>query len=207
MNFDYPIIKDPALDQFAAVTRQFCSLLESREQVEVRVLTAQVHLLLSELYTLSLRLPSTDILFDGGDEDEDEDEYELDEETPSEASAGRRLDPDRLSVEAASKLRSSLESIFEDACYYREVFDPWEADDPEVTGSLGDDLTDIYGDLISGLRKWDRGEGGAALWEWRFGFEIHWGEHVTGAIRALHTQASWHDGPWPYPDHIPERIR
>ncbi|HNC43525.1 MAG TPA: DUF5063 domain-containing protein [Acidobacteriota bacterium] len=25
-----------------------------------------------------------------------------------------------------------------------------------------------------------------AAWEWRFLFEIHWGQHLTGAQRALH---------------------
>jgi hypothetical protein len=25
-----------------------------------------------------------------------------------------------------------------------------------------------------------------AVWEWGFGLRHHWGEHATGAIRALH---------------------
>jgi hypothetical protein len=24
------------------------------------------------------------------------------------------------------------------------------------------------------------------IWEWEFGFETHWGEHATNAIRALY---------------------
>ena len=81
---------------------------------------------------------------------------------------------------------------FEDVDLYWEVFDPYEESAP-VAGSLSDDLLDIYGDLRRGLALWDKGVGTknddfkvSAIWEWRFHFEIHWGDHAIDALRALH---------------------
>lgn len=53
-------------------------------------------------------------------------------------------------------------------------------------GSLSDDLGDIYRDVVTGLRAFESGRRAVAVWEWGFGFRHHWGEHATGAIRALH---------------------
>jgi hypothetical protein len=35
------------------------------------------------------------------------------------------------------------------------------------------------------------------LWEWRFNFQIHWGEHLTGALRALYSLSSTYELDWP----------
>ncbi|MEL6300003.1 MAG: DUF5063 domain-containing protein [Pseudomonadota bacterium] len=71
--------------------------------------------------------------------------------------------------------------------FYGEVFDstvlPPEA---PVIGHLQDDFSDIYRDVATGLRLFDLGRRAEARWEWSFNFSIHWGEHATSAIRALH---------------------
>jgi hypothetical protein len=70
---------------------------------------------------------------------------------------------------------------------YGEVFDtvPMPPEQP-VVGSLTDDITDIYRDVISGLREYEAGRRASAGWEWSFGLRQHWGAHAMGAIRALH---------------------
>lgn len=69
---------------------------------------------------------------------------------------------------------------------YWEVFDPY-VDDAPVVGSLSDDLLDVYFDVRRGLELWDREVPmSAAIWEWRFHFDIHWGDHAIDALRALH---------------------
>jgi hypothetical protein len=69
---------------------------------------------------------------------------------------------------------------------YFEVFDPY-VDDPPVAASLSDDLLDVYLDVRRGLALWDRrAPGGAALGEWRFHLDHHWGDHAVDALRALH---------------------
>lgn len=73
---------------------------------------------------------------------------------------------------------------FGDLDVYHEVFDPY-VDEPPVCGSLSDDLLDIYRDLKRGLVAYDAGQVGAAVWEWRFHFDHHWGDHAVDALRAL----------------------
>lgn len=67
---------------------------------------------------------------------------------------------------------------------YWEVFDPY-VDDERVAGSLSDDFLDIYRDLKRGLVAFDTGQQQDAVWEWRFHFDHHWGEHAVDALRAL----------------------
>ena len=70
---------------------------------------------------------------------------------------------------------------------YGEVFDPTVIPpQTPVCGSLSDDIADIYRDVVTGLREYQAGRRNAALREWGFLLQIHWGEHATGAIRALH---------------------
>jgi hypothetical protein len=77
--------------------------------------------------------------------------------------------------------------------YYAEVFDP-SVIPPEVPviASIADDIADIYRDVVSGLGAYQAGRRAQAIWEWGFGFEHHWGEHATGAIRALHAWLATH---------------
>ena len=69
---------------------------------------------------------------------------------------------------------------------YWEVFDPYE-EKPLGIGLLSDDLLDVYVDIRRGLDLWSADvPREAAIWEWRFHLEIHWGDHAVDAIRALH---------------------
>jgi hypothetical protein len=67
---------------------------------------------------------------------------------------------------------------------YTEIFDPYVEDAP-VAGSLTDDLLDTYRDVRRGLVLYDAGHVGSAVWEWRFHFDYHWGDHAVDALRAL----------------------
>jgi hypothetical protein len=75
---------------------------------------------------------------------------------------------------------------FEKFEVYWEVFDPG-VDAAPVAGALSDDLLDIYRDVHRGLKLWEScAPIAAAIWEWRFHFDAHWGEHAMNALRALH---------------------
>jgi hypothetical protein len=58
-----------------------------------------------------------------------------------------------------------------------------------MTGSLADDLTDIYCELKHGLNMFDA-EPELAVKGWVNGFEFHWGQHLTDAQRHLSVLAS-----------------
>jgi Domain of unknown function (DUF5063) len=69
---------------------------------------------------------------------------------------------------------------------YLEVFDPY-VDEPPVAGELSDDVLDVYFDVKRGLELWrSKAPRSAAIWEWRFHFDGHWGDHAVDALRALH---------------------
>lgn len=47
-------------------------------------------------------------------------------------------------------------------------------DDPDARW-VSDDPRDIAGDLATAIAAWDAGQVASAAWEWRFGYETHWG--------------------------------
>lgn len=54
---------------------------------------------------------------------------------------------------------------------------------------LWDDLADIYRDLHDGLALWKMATVDsriAASWEWRYNYDIHWGEHLFRAMLTIH---------------------
>jgi len=61
----------------------------------------------------------------------------------------------------------------------------------EMSGSLADDLTDIYCELKYGLKRLDvNDDARRTLGRWRTGFCKHWGQHVVDAERHLYTLSS-----------------
>jgi hypothetical protein len=66
------------------------------------------------------------------------------------------------------------------------------ADDNEAVARaamLWDDLADIYRDLRHGLDVHALGDPGhiaEAVWQWRWGYENHWGEHLFRALMTVH---------------------
>lgn len=75
---------------------------------------------------------------------------------------------------------------FEQYDHYWEIFNPYHLDEP-LEVSLSDDIIDIYRDIKRGLILYEKNKDIEAIWQWRFNFEIHWGNHVVDAIRALHS--------------------
>ena len=73
--------------------------------------------------------------------------------------------------------------------YYSDSFNPLvvPAEAPLV-GDLVDEITDIYRDVVGALRLHEAGYVEDAAWHWAFDFRSHWGEHATGALRAMY----WH---------------
>lgn len=54
---------------------------------------------------------------------------------------------------------------------------------------LDDDLSDIYRDIRQGLNLYavdDPEHRAEAVWQWRFGYENHWGAHLFRALTTVH---------------------
>jgi hypothetical protein len=94
------------------------------------------------------------------------------------------LDPESgLSLEVPRSQPSGWPGFDEHDAYW-ETFDP--AQDTIVGASLTDDVMDIYADVARGLALWNQDHRVEAVWEWRFHFDIHWGDHAVDALRVLH---------------------
>lgn len=184
MRRQLPPIDDPALGAFAVLARRWCELIESRASLDLKALVTRAHDLVPRLYAAALDLPTTDVLFpDDGKEGDEEVALDL------------QPDPDRLGSPEWSAMFDSLSKLLGKWDRYAEVYDVYGPSDKDnVGGSLADDLSDLYVDIKVGLIKWERGDSGGALWEWRFGVETHWGDHATAALRALRELRFFHVG-------------
>ena len=98
---------------------------------------------------------------------------------------GVYLTPD---LDARFELFSHLRELLGERDAYWLEFDQVGDAEP-MTGSLADDLTDIYCELKHGLRLLE-GDLRRALRGWRDGFEGHWGRHLVDAQRHLSALAA-----------------
>lgn len=187
-DFDIEYIDHPHLIGFAAVAEEFCDLLENGSKLEAGIFIKTLHCVLPKLYLKALQLPHTNLLFDDSIEDNVSDTV-LENTTTQ--------DFDRELDENFRQVISMLSEHTKGFAYYFHMFDAYDPQtNKPVQGWLVDDISDLYLDIRSGLRKWKRGESGEALWEWRFYFEIHWGDHALHALQALHTRAADYDSGW-----------
>ena len=97
-------------------------------------------------------------------------------------------------------VRDELDEFLGVTQHHGRIFDPFEPDPKVVEYSVAADLSDVRDDLLDGLRILDAGHPAAALWHWRFNFEVHWGYHATAALRAIHALGSHHTEFWFGPD-------
>jgi hypothetical protein len=157
---------------FLNAAQSFVELLE-KTNLDDKQFYKLAHVSLSQLYTTGLQLDEVELIYSGSD-------YEC-EKTDDELFVN-------LNVAQIANLGENV--------YYREVFDPNnEEKDDVVQGWLIDDFADIYKDLKIELEKIKLGTNAAvedALWQLRFNFYHHWGNHCINALRALHFL--WYDG-------------
>lgn len=96
------------------------------------------------------------------------------------------IDDPRVDLDQRFELFSRLHRLLGDLDAYWMEYDV-TPDRQEMSGSLADDLTDIYCELKHGLDRVDRLEDASpTLGNWRKGFCKHWGQHVVDAERHLY---------------------
>jgi hypothetical protein len=89
-----------------------------------------------------------------------------------------------IDLDARFELFWRLRRLLADRDGYWLEFDRASEGVDEMTGSLADDLTDIYCELKSGLGLYARYPE-CALRGWAYGFDRHWGRHLVDAERHL----------------------
>jgi hypothetical protein len=156
-------IDQPAVDEFAALADEYCAFVENRASLEPEAFVRRAATILPRLYAAACQLPIVDFEEDN-------------------------LESDAVSSRERGEIMESIDAMLGDAATYWDVFDPYEKGEP-VANSLGDDFAEIYRDLKNNLVLYRQGTRLAvlsAVWNWRFDFAIHWGIHLTGAMRAIH---------------------
>jgi Domain of unknown function (DUF5063) len=89
-----------------------------------------------------------------------------------------------VDLDARFELYSHLRELLADRDGYFLEFDCAHDGADAMTGSLADDLTDIYCELLHGLRAFSS-DPTRALQAWSLGYEYHWGQHLVDAQRHL----------------------
>ena len=157
--------KSATVKNFISAASAYCKLIEEPES-QVSKFIPRLLASLGTLYVSALYLPETTV-----------------HESAS--------DPTARSKANSKNLLPALQAVLSEYDLYCLVFDPYKDKEP-VVGSLSDDLLDTYFDIKEGLILL-AGDStlalDAAIWEWRFAFHAHWGDHATNAIRALHALA------------------
>ncbi len=152
--------EEAVVEEYAQVAREAVSLMERIEDLSAAQLVHGAATILPRLYLLGFLLPLVDV------------------ETENISKPSR-------SYEEWTKLRESIARVMGEWDGYRKVFDCYE-DTEVVMGTLSDDLTDICWDLETPLKRYEGGEIGDAVFEWRETFRSHTGEHTTSAMRAIY---------------------
>jgi len=101
--------------------------------------------------------------------------------------AGREGFADNIDIESRFSLFSQLRDILGEMDPYWMEFDV-ARDGQEMSGSLADDLTDIYWELKIGLQSLEQDEDLApTLSSWGASYRLHWGQHLVDAERHLYS--------------------
>jgi len=163
MTVQEAITTKEALD-FLQVARRYCFFVET-ERAEGRDYHIKAREILTTLYHAALYLPEVS--------------------TTSNEDFDARVPDDQI-----KETMKRLDGNIGKGRFYWDVFDPTDEKDTEpVCFDLVDDLVDIYRDVKRGLLIYDLNPLEAkehGLWQLKFSFETHWGQHCIDALRALH---------------------
>lgn len=167
------LLNKKSTTDFLNAARQFVSLLEN-SYVNQEIFYKDSHKALSELYRRALSLETIELIYSEPD------------------SKFKEINKDEL-----RKINENLIFSLGKDCFYWKVFNPtYDKDKEPIKGWLVDDFIDIYADLKEELTKIDQiGTNESiedALWQLKFGFNHHWGNHCIDAMRALHYL--WYEG-------------
>ena len=164
-------------ENFLFTARQFVELLEVIK-IDKEIFYSKAHTAILDLYLAGHKLDQIELKYTSADKDFDRDAI------------------------FENKNAGQISELGEETFYW-EIFDPtysqndgqpnsdWTITDKEATqGWLVDDFADIYRDLKIELIKIDRiGTDEAvedALWQMKWSFSHHWGQHCINALRYFH---------------------
>ena len=150
----------PHFNEMASVARSYCELIESVDDAD--------HSWLNEIATL---LPRLHVAVSALGAEPDCPDHSV-----------------RVDLDDRFELYTSLRKQIGIRDSYWMEFDMAEGEHA-MSGSLADDLTDIYYELKNCLHLLDDAES-EVMENWRKGFHCHWGQHLVDAERHLYVLRS-----------------
>jgi hypothetical protein len=159
--------------RFAVVANRFCSVVDSASSMEKTDLLLQIYRILPKLIDEAISLPDVKL--------SDSDDPIEGSGQPAFRARGRQ------SEQEWGQLYNLLKEQIADWDRYWQVFDPTE-DKEALSGTLADDIADIYRDLKEGLVRSEAHQAPPEeiIWSWRLLFYSHWGKHAMDALLAIH---------------------
>ena len=155
-----------AVHAFHESASAYCALIESIAKERPSDLYSTLEACLSQLAFDATRLPT------GTPDLKDDDTHGLN-------------DDDRREAALSQKVHGVLHGDCVDLMAMHEN----DKESADRVWMLWDDLVGIYADLKDGMSLFCVGTEravGEAIWQWRFGFETHWGEHLYSALLPVH---------------------
>lgn len=155
--------KDPSIERLTDVAREYCEFIESIDRADsdgARAFVSRLCQLLPRLHAAIAVLGDAENAGGFGDE---------------------------IDLDSRFELYSRLHRILGESDAYWMEFDvarDWQ----EKSGSLADDLTDIYWELKAGLAHLAQQEDLLpTLRSWGAGYRLNWGQHLVDAERHLYS--------------------
>ncbi len=151
--------------EFVALAQQYCQLIEDRSRNSVPDFLREMLRLLPRLYAAACSLSEPD------------------------CRSGEPVERE-ISHDQWMTLFIHLKKTLGQWDHYQSFVDVYDLEEEPSTGSLADDLADVYRDLKNGLLRWDKAPGPAdradIILDWLLDFRGHWGDHALSASRAIH---------------------
>ena len=155
---------------FIKTASKYCLLLENMDKRKPLHILQEAYFLLPQLCLSAMRLPDI--------------------------KRTSNYSTSRISDENWQTMFNSLREYFSNYDQYQGICDPYDRSDTEVMKmSLSDDLCEIFENIKPGLDEWEKvttTEKRDIIWEWKFSYENHWGDHATRTFRALYHLLNQH---------------
>ena len=159
------ILHNERVTDFVTRAAEYCTFVENTVNFNKRDFIRKALSLLSELYTLMMKMPAMENATDAVNE-----KYVTEN------------DWNAIYQKVSRKLGYHND--------YLDVFDPVAKEEEEVSlARLGDNFADIYQDMKDFITLYSMGNDEVmvdALWECQMNFEEYWGHKVLNALRILH---------------------
>lgn len=153
------------IKDFVSTARAYCTFIETDQGHDPRQFLRTIQKDLLTLYRMGLDLPAI---------------------TPAREVATELADQKMLMDRVRRLLTDRVPFM-----YYWNATNTLQVNDPATiaTGDLVNDLAGIYQDLKRGLILFDTHDQSTkedAIWQFRFGYEQHWGNHCMDALHIIH---------------------